>query len=85
MSLSLGQKQLVALAGALVMKLPILSLMEPLPCLIQKIKLDSLKSSCAEENLWYTLGDHILDDLRCTDRVLVLHKGAIIFDGSTLQ
>jgi len=34
-----------------------------------------------KRTLGILLVTNILDDLRCTDRVLVLHKGRIIFDG----
>ena len=87
-TLSFGQKQLVALAGVLVMEPRYLILDEPTATLDprnKRIIITLIKRLCKERGIGIILSSNILEDARLGNRVVVLKQGAIIFDGKPSQ
>jgi len=82
--ISIGQKQLVALAGVLAMKPKYIIFDEPTTMLDAKNKkniMDIIKRLNKKEKIGIILITNILDDLKYADKVVVLKNGEVIFDG----
>ena len=87
-TLSFGQKQLVALAGVLVMEPRYLILDEPTATLDprnKRIIITLIKRLCKERGIGMILSSNILEDARLGNRVVVLKQGSVIFDGKPSQ
>lgn len=81
--LSLGQKQLTALAGVLVMKPKYIVFDEPTTMLDSRNKkniLDIIKN-LNKKGIGIILITNIISDIRDSSRIIVLKKGKILFDG----
>ena len=81
--LSMGQKQLVALAGVLAMKPKYIVFDEPTTNLDVKNKgniLNVVKDLNKNEEITAILITNTLDDLRYAENVVVMKNGQIIFD-----
>ncbi len=82
--LSFGQKQLVALAGVIVMKPKYIVFDEPTTMLDPKNKktiLGVINDLNKKEKITIILVTNVLEDLKNADKVVVLKKGEIIFNG----
>ncbi len=82
-TLSLGQKQLVALAGVLAMRPRCIVFDEPttmLDALNKKNILSIIKELNEKDKLTIVMITNALDDLHYADRVVVLKEGRIIFN-----
>ena len=82
-TLSLGQKQMVALAGILAMKPKYIVFDEPTTNLDEKNKknmLDTIKDLNKKEKITIILVTNRLSELKYADNVIVLKNGSIIFD-----
>lgn len=82
--LSFGQKQLVALAGVIVMKPKYIVFDEPTTMLDPKNKktiLGVINDLNKKEKITILLVTNVLEDLKNADKVVVLKKGEIIFNG----
>ena len=83
-SLSQGQKQLVALAGILAMKPKYIVFDEPTTNLDEKNKkniLNIMKELNKKDKVTIVLITNVLGEMKYADNVVVLKKGAVIFDG----
>lgn len=81
-TLSLGQKQLVALAGVLVMRPPYIIFDEPttmLDIINKKNILSVIKELHEKERLTIIMVTNTLDDLRYAQNVVVLKEGRVVF------
>lgn len=82
--LSAGQKQLVALAGILVMQPKYIVFDEPATTLDPKNKKNIfkiIKRLNKETGIAIILVTNLLEDLKFADRVIVIKNGQIVFDG----
>lgn|SRR3989338_6436527 len=81
--LSLGQKQLTALAGVLVMKPKYIVFDEPTTMLDSRNKKNILNiiKSLNKKGIGIILVTNIISDIKDSNRVIVLKKGKILFDG----
>lgn len=83
-TLSLGQKQLVALAGVLVMRPRCIIFDEPTTMLDpvnKKNILSTIKELNEKDKLTIIMVTNVLDDLGCAGDIVVLKQGKIIFNG----
>ncbi len=81
--LSMGQKQLVALAGILAMKPKYIVFDEPTTNLDEKNKkniMSIIKELNKKEKISIILITNVLEDLKYAEEVIVMKKGQIIFD-----
>ncbi|MEK6946013.1 MAG: ATP-binding cassette domain-containing protein [Nanoarchaeota archaeon] len=86
--LSLGQKQLAALAGVLAMKPKYIIFDEPTTMLDAKNKksiMEIIKELNKKEKIGIILVTNVLDDLKYADNVIVLKNGEVIFDGKKMN
>ena len=82
--LSLGQKQLAALAGVIATKPKYIVFDEPTTNLDEKNKknmMDIIKEMNKKGKITIILVTNVLDDLKYVDNVIVLESGRIIFNG----
>lgn len=87
-SLSGGQKQQLAIAGALAMKTQCLVLDEPTSMIGpvgKRIIIRLLKSIQKELSMTVILVTHFMEEAVFADRVLVMEKGQIVMDGSPIN
>ncbi len=80
--LSLGQKQLVALAGVLAMKPKYIVFDEPTTMLDANNKkniMEIIKNLNRKEKIGIILVTNVLDDLKYADNIIILKNGEIIF------
>lgn len=80
--LSLGQKQLVALAGVIVMEPKYLVLDEPTTALdpLNRIKILNKIRELNREGITIVLVTNHFDDLKANDHVIILKEGTLIFN-----
>lgn len=87
--LSGGQKRRVAIAGVIAMKPKVLILDEPTAGLDPKGRddiLDEIKKIYDREKITIILVSHSMEDIaRLVNRILVMHKGKAVMDGSTRE
>ncbi|HLC60473.1 MAG TPA: ATP-binding cassette domain-containing protein [Candidatus Nanoarchaeia archaeon] len=86
--ISLGQKQLVALAGVLAMKPKYIIFDEPTTMLDAKNKkniMEVIEGLNKKEKIGVILITNVLDDLKYADSIIVLKDGKLIFDGKKSQ
>lgn len=82
--LSQGQKQLVALAGVLAMKPKCIVFDEPTTMLDAKNKkniLDTINNLNKKCKITIILITNVLDDVKCSENVIVMKNGNVIFNG----
>ena len=82
-TLSIGQKQLVALAGVLAMKPKYIVFDEPTTNLDEKNKkniLNIIKDLNKKDKITVILATNVLNELKYADYVIVLKNGSVIFD-----
>ncbi len=87
-TLSFGQKQMVALAGVLVMEPRYLILDEPTATLDprnKKIIIGLIEKLRKTLGIGIILSSNLLEDSRLGDRVIVLKEGRVMFDGLPSQ
>ena len=83
-TLSLGQKQLVALAGVLAMGPKSIVFDEPTTMLDarnKKNKMGIIKELNKKDKITVIMVTNVLDDVKYADKVVVLKNGSIVFDG----
>jgi len=87
-TLSLGQKQLVALAGVIAMKPKYIVFDEPTTMLDARNKkniMDIIKNLNEKGRIGIIMVTNALEDLKYADEVVVLKNGAVVFDGKKSQ
>jgi len=87
-TLSLGQKQLVALAGVLAMKPKCIVFDEPTTNLDEKNKkniMNIIKGLNQKDKITMIVITNLLDDLKYTDDVIVIKNGGVIFNDKKLK
>jgi len=83
--LSGGQKQRVAIAGILAMQPDVLVLDEPTAMLDPKGRrevLDTIGNLCREKGITVVLITHHMEEAARADRIIALHKGSVVLDGT---
>ena len=83
--LSGGQKQRVAIAGVIAMQPKCIVLDEPTAMLDPKGRrevMDTVRRLNKDKNITVVLITHHMDEAAQADRVVVLHKGAVVADGT---
>ena len=81
--ISIGQKQLVALAGVLAMKPKYIVFDEPTTMLDAKNKKNIMQiiNRLSKSNITIILVTNVLDDIRYAEEVILLKEGRVIFKG----
>ena len=83
-ALSLGQKQLVALAGVLAMEPKSIVFDEPTTMLDVKNKkniMNIIRDLSRKDKITVIMVTNVLDDVKYADKVIVLKNGSVVFDG----